>query len=157
MSWTLDRELFRYLVGLYAISIVLAVGAMIYETVGPIWAEYSDGYDLLVEQHFGEASDSSMIVAGVIFIAGLLWHFASLIGLRRFKLWARWSFWASMLPFLFATILPRLSMPGYSGVLGGLTSEISTGLFAAILLLAYSRDHGGLWFKGPLEILKETF
>ena len=157
IGWSLDEALFRRLVGLYALSIALALAAVVYETLSPGWTAFSDGYDGLVEQHFGEVSDTALGVLGLTYLASLLWHCVALVGLTRFKRWARWSFWASMLVGIMVGFIPGLSMPSYLGMLGTLTTDIGTGLFGAILLLCYSRDHGGEWFKAPLEMLKETF
>ena len=157
MGWTLDQQFFRYLVGLYSISFVLVFGAVGYETFGPGWQEFSTGFDLLVDQHFGTTSDTTWMVIGAVLLVILVWHLISLIGLRKFSPWSRWSFWASWTLATFVTWLPGMSTPWFTGPLGSLTTEVSAGLFAAIVLLAYSRDHGGLWFKSRLETLKETF
>ena len=157
MEWTLDRGFFRLLVGLYLLATALAIGVVVYEMLGPGWEEFSAAFDSLVEQHFGAPSDTAVMVAGGLVLVSLVWHLISLIGLRKFRPWARWSFWASMALAVTANLIPGMAFPSFTGPLGSLTGEISTGLFAAILLLSYSRDHGGMWFKSPLETLKDTF
>ena len=157
MGWTLDREFFRLLVGLYLLASVLAVGVAIYEMISPGWRDFSDGFDTLADRHFGTPDDTVILVLGGLFVVSLSWHIVSLIGLAKFRPWARWSFWASMVLATITISIPSMAVVSFMGPLGYLTAQMGAGLFAIILLLAYSRDHGCLWFKGPLETLKETF
>ena len=157
MGWTLDRESFNRLVGLYLISVVLELVAATYEAIGPGWDVFSSEFDSLVEKHFGVMDDITLIIFGAVLLMCLLWHFISLIGLKKFKPWARWGFWVSMALATLVASIPGLAMPSFVGPLGSLTGFIAIGLFGAIVLLAYSRDHGGMWFKGHLETLKEIF
>ena len=153
MGWTLDQAFFRRLVGFYMLSIPLAVGATVYETLGPGWKEFSNEFDCLAERHFGAPNDTALVLVGPL----ILWHFASLIGLMRFKPWARWGFWVPIALAAPASLVPGFASPSFTGSIGSYAAEIGAGLFGAIILVAYSTDHGGMWFKGPLEKLKETF
>ena len=74
MGWTLDQAFFRRLVGLYLLSIPLAVGATVYESYGPRWQEFSTEFDSLAERHFGVPNDSVLLLSPLILL-----HLASLI------------------------------------------------------------------------------
>jgi hypothetical protein len=157
MAWTLDRDFFRCLVGLYVLSFVLALAAVGYELLAPNWLAFSTDYEMLVEQHFGTVSETEMIVGLTAAGIGVMWHLIAVVGLRKFRPWARSSFWQSTVVLIGTTFVPGISSPTYSGPLSYLASALGMGLFAVIVLLAYSREHGAEWFKPPLEQLKETF
>lgn len=157
MAWNLDRGFFRSLAGFYALSLGLSVAAGLFETLAPSWQRFSDDFHALTDQHFGTPNEPLLSVALVVWLIALAWHFGAIWGLRNFRPWSRWNFWVSEILFVVSLFLPSLTSPTYLGPLGNLTESVRLGLFAVILLLLYSQDHGVEWFKTPLETLKETF
>lgn len=157
MNWTLDRAFFRFLVGLYILSVGLGFAAAAYETLAPGWSEFSDEFDRLVERHFGELGESAQIAAFTIVIAGILWNLVAAFGLRKFRRWSRWNFLLSEILLILLIFIPVVGHPLYLGPSSNLVEGVRVGLFAAVILLAYSREHGTEWFKSPLETLKDTF
>lgn len=155
--WTLDRDLFRYLVGVYALVLILDGTCIAYEMFAPGWREFSSASDLLIDEHFGTPDDTQLIVGFCFFVVALAWHLAALVGLRKFNRWARLGFWASVVAATVAVYGAGGFVPYFAGPLSSTVTEIGTGLFAVILLLSYSREHGAVWFRKPLETLKETF
>lgn len=157
MEWKLDQRLFRRLVGLYSASFVLVIAYGLFESFGPASRSFSDEFDLLVARHYGVQDETRLLVGLPLALVGLVWHIAAILGLFRFRRWARLSFWMSMAFTILAICLTDGMRPAFGSPIGTLASEVSTGLFAVVLLLLYSTEHGAVWFRTPLETLKEIF
>ena len=157
MRFELDQQMFKRLVQLYLLTFLASIGTVVYEVLDPTWSAFHDGFDILVDAHFGPAPEPLQTASLVLALAALVWHMGSAIGLLWFKRWARLGYWASLLPILALEILPLVSRPTVASPWSGWMGEFGAALFGAIVLLAYSSSHGRLWFMTPLDKLKETF
>ena len=157
MRLELDRPTFKRLVQFYLLTFAAVVGALAWEAFSPGLRTFAEAYDRLVDAHFGTPAPEWDIAAGVLGMIALLWHLASAFGLLWYKRWARFGFWASLVLILLVEFFPLVSRPGFQTFWTGWFTTVNASLFGAILLIAYSSDHGRLWFMKPLEKLKETF
>jgi hypothetical protein len=150
----LNQTNFRRLVQLYLLTMVATLMVSIYEAFSPPWGSFAGEFDALVERHFGDPLEQWLLPAAALCLASLIWGLASTIGLIGFKQWARFGFWASFLlsvPILFMSG----AYPSYSTPRMDLLVFFDGALFGAILLLAYSREHGGMWFNQPAKAATE--
>ena len=157
MQVELDRRTFERLVKLYLLTMPAAIALIVFELLSPHWTAFSDEYDLLVESHFSLPAEPWQSAGLAIGVAAGVWHVASAFGLLWYKRWARSGFWASLLAGILASFLLLGLAPAYRGVWSDLLIFVGSMLMGSILLLAYSRTHGGDWFMKPLDRLKETF
>jgi hypothetical protein len=155
MHVELNRTTFVRLVQLYVLTLALEVGAAIYESFGPNWSAFSSDFDALAEQHFSAPSEPILISLAVFYAFPLLWGLASIVGLLWFKKWARFGFWASVVLFM-PTMFIAGMYPYFVSPWTDLARILSGALFGAILLLAYSRDHGAIWFNSSHASHKVT-
>lgn len=146
MAITLNRTTFRRLVQLYLLSIVIAVAAYALEYV--IWQRFADAADRLTTEHFGEASDIQLFSLGGLMFAAFVAHVVAIFGLFAFKRWSRGLSWLSLVVMLPGGFLPFLTI-SWTGFWTAWIEMIGAALFGAILTLAYSRDHGAIWFGEP--------
>ena len=146
----LNRTTFRRLVQIDLLLVIAVLALAVYETLGAVWSDFSDDFDALVSKHFGPPADAGFEaeIAILLLVLGLaLWMFASLIGLYWFKRWARFGTWASMLAlFLLMWLLPGQSV-GYSSRFMDILTFLDSAATGMILLLAYAKDHGQIWFS----------
>lgn len=146
----LNRSTFRRLVQFKiatAIATVIVAGC---EAFSPRWISFSTEFDSLVLRYFGNADELTAptlwLLMGIY--GGLvLWLVASMVGLLLFERWARFGFWASTVcMYAIAFISPGL-IAVYSSALSNVVTFADCALSGAILLLAYGRDHGQIWFE----------
>jgi len=157
MSIELNQATFRRLVQLYLLSVAFTFVAFGYEWLSPKWSSFDSEFVALSERHFGtlDGSEATLIALGVYVIGLLMWGVASTVGLLWFKRWARFGFWASAIAFLPLVYIPGF-YPYYSAPLSDLSAMIGSVLFGAILLLAYSRDYGAIWFAKRAQTKEES-
>jgi hypothetical protein len=144
----LNRALFRRLVWLYLASVVAFALSVVFMAFDSKFSVLEREVDGLIARSYGAIDDLSMpvlIAMGVGLVLILIYWLASTIGLLFFKRWARFGFWASLLPtapmFLVVNVYPALTTGAHE-----LTLFISSGLFGAILLMAYASGAGDDWF-----------
>ncbi len=150
MQFELNKNMFRRLVKLIFVVLAACLAAVAYELSSPKWTTFSDDFDALATKHFGTATDAVLIVAGGVGLVSVVWSIASLIGLLSFRRWARWGSWASLLLFVPLTFIPGF-YPYYTTPLYDFLAILSSALFGAVMLLAYSRDHGAIWFERQIS------
>ena len=150
----LNRTTFRRLVQTYLLLMVLTLATAVYEAFRPAWESFSADFDDLVERHFGVPQEHWFAAAGVACSISLLWGLASAVGLLSFRRWARFGFWASFLLFSPVLMVPGF-YPYYMTPWGDLLAISASAAFGAILLLAYSREHGEMWFNNSAEARTE--
>jgi hypothetical protein len=155
MTWELNRSLFRRLVQLYIFVLLACVLVTVAQLFDSQMVGFSADFDALVAKRFGEPDPVLEDAGMVVLLAVVLWHLVATGGLLRFKNWARWGFWVSAVLMWILTFVPPLR-PMYGWPLGSLLSAAFEGLFATIVLLSYSRDHGGTWFGAAPQQLSET-
>jgi len=157
MSIELNQSTFRRLVQLYLLSVALTFVAFGYEWFSPKWSAFDSEFIALSEKHFGtlNAEIGTLIAIGVYLIGLIAWGIVSTVGLLWFKRWARFGFWASAIACLPVIYIPGF-YPYYSAPLSDLGAMISSVLFGAILLLAYSRDYGADWFAGRSQTKEQA-
>lgn len=143
MSIELNQSTFRRLVQLYLLSFVASIVALVVE--GIIWVDFIQAFDTLTIEHFGEPSDLQLYTLGGLLLIGAIAHIVAAIGLMKFKRWSKGLLWISLL-----LMIPIAFAPGYSFSWSGPWSiwveMVGSALLGAIILLAYSRDHGATWF-----------
>ena len=146
----LNRATFRRLVQIDLLLVGALVALAVYEALGPAWSDFSDDFDTIAAKHFGPSAYAGFEaeIAILLLLLGLaLWMFASLVGLYWFKRWARFGTWASMLAlFLLMWLLPGQSV-GYSSRFMDILTFLDSAATGMILLLAYAKDHGQIWFS----------
>jgi hypothetical protein len=155
MSVDLNRGTFRRLVQLYLLSLVLTVLAAIYEAFHPAYAAFSAEFDSLAVKHFGELTDTQLYILAIPVVGGFIAHLTASFALLRFKRWARWLFWLPLLVGIGFALIPSLAVY-WTGFWTGWMTFVGSAIFGMILLLAYSRDHGAIWFSESACSLKEV-
>ena len=151
MTVKLNRATFKRLVQFYLVAVVASVGVGIFELL--VWYDFSNEFDQLTARHFGEPTDRDWIVFGVLALPAFIAHVVAVANLLKFRRWARMLTWVSLIIMMAPAAIPALSF--YWGSIGTLWLDvIAGGLFGMILLLAYSSDHGAIWFAQ--RELKET-
>ena len=143
MTVELNRATFGRLVKLYLLSILVIVACSVYVML--MWAEFGVAFDALNIEYFGEPDETAFWVTSLVVIGAAVAHLAGLFGLLRYKSWARGLTWISLL-----VMIPTTFVPGF-GFLTSHPAEMwlelaNSVLLGMILLLAYSKDHGALWF-----------
>lgn len=145
LSRTTFLKLVRLSLVLLAVILIVAVG----ESFALRWARFSAEFDALLAREFvgiDAYDDNAVIAAGTILVALLAWNVASLIGLLRFRRWARTGLVASTL------LLLALGLP-FPGAATTFTTPwmaaltfVDSALIGAVVMMAYSADHGHRWF-----------
>jgi|CXWL01.1.fsa_nt_gi hypothetical protein len=153
MVLQLDRVLFKRLLWLNVASLILDAIAVMIETLSPRYVTFSAEFDQLVTKHFGSLDDFGMwpgfALAGWLLICAI-WGLASIMGLFKFKPWARRGFWGSYVAAMPMYFVPGI-YPAYTLGMSELAFGISMMLFGAIMLMAYGRNLGADWFERPAE------
>ena len=150
MAIELNQRLFRRLVQLELLVLALFVAILAFEMIiDPKWVAFDTEFHLLVDRHFGEVkqSDGWVIAQMVAMIMVVAWFFASTIGLFWFRRWARFGFWAAGVVAMMIIFLIDGYRPNYGSSLYDVFALLDGMLLGAILILAYSRDHGARWFN----------
>ncbi len=146
ISIELNQKAFRRLVHLYLLSFVASIVALVSEAI--IWIDFTEAFDRLTTEHFGEPSELQLYTLGGLLSIGAIAHIAAAIGLLKFKRWSRSLIWMSLL-----LMVPIAFAPGFSFSWSGPWSiwieSIGSALLGAIILFAYSGDHGAIWFGDP--------
>lgn len=146
---TLSRANFIRLAWLNILCMVLAIPVVVYELLDPRWIKFSSEFDTLSARTFGTSFDTNsiatMVVTGIVLLVAVIMLVASAFGILWFQRWARLGLWLGMLIFL-----PLMAVPGfyptYTNVWWDLLALIGGPITGAILLMAYSPEHGGVWF-----------
>ena len=148
MSIELNQATFRRLVQLYLLSIVASVVAFGIEYV--VWTDFIDAFDKLLIERFGEPSDLQLFfVLGFMAVAVIV-HIVAIFQLSKFRPWSRSFVWISLLVMLPVSFVPGFEF-AWTGPLSTWAEWIGMALFGAILLLAYSQEHGEVWFRKPAK------
>ena len=151
MTVELNQVVLRRLIKLYLA--LLGVGVVIGGAATFVWREFDEDFTSLVAQHFGESGEPEMIIAVGLFLICVIAHLTATFRILRLRPWARTLSWASLLPLTVMGLLPQFRVMWidmFSDWIGFGASAV----FGMILLLAYSRDHGAIWFTA--EIMKEN-
>ena len=143
MSIEWNRTSYSKLLQLYVLTFILSVLACAYEVVA--WSDFATEFDKLTITYFGEPTDAEWVVAGTIALPALVAHMCSIVGLFRYRSWARILFWISLIVLLLPAALPGLSV-SYTGFATMILEAIGSALFGMIVMISYSKDHGGVWF-----------
>jgi hypothetical protein len=144
MSIELNQATFRRLVQLYLLLFILSVAAVIWETI--VWWEFVEAFDELTAERFGTPSDLQLFGFGGIGLAGGVAHLVAAFGLLKFKPWSRPLIWLSLLPMVAFGFIPGFQV-NWSGLWSMWVEIFASALLGAIILLAYSRGHGEIWFR----------
>lgn len=144
MSIDLNQATFRRLVQFYILSLVLVTVVVILEMM--IWSEFGQEFDRLNLEFFGEPSDLQLFLLGGIAIAGGVAHIIAAFGLLKFRPWSKTLIWASLIPTSGLAFVPG-SQVTWSGPWSLWIEVLSMALFGAIMLLAYARGLGDIWFR----------
>lgn len=146
----LNRSTFRRLVQFNMATGIATVIVALYEAFSPKWIAFSTEFDDLVLRYFGDADSVSetgrWLLMGV-YCGLLFWLVASLIGLLLFKRWGRFGFLASTICMCAIAFLSPGLVANYSSALSDVVAFAEGASGGAILLLAYGRDHGQIWFE----------
>ncbi len=145
MTIELNRTTFKRLVWFYLFLLGAGVVALVIELF--VWSEFSkfnDAFDKLAIDHFGQQSEFQLGAGAVLAFA----HIVALIGLLRFKRWARSLFWISLLLMIVPSVVPGFLIY-WAGPLTSWIGFFDTAALGAILLLAYAREYGAIWFARP--------
>ncbi len=147
----LNQAMFRRLV-LFDLLVLAATFAIeLYESLSPRWVAYSDEFYAMSSKYFRSFKDLNIVglviviaVASVLFV----WFIASILGLLWFQRWARFGMWASTVGlFIFMFLVPGLDV-SYASPLSDALLFTDSALTGAILLLAYAKGYGEVWFSG---------
>ena len=148
MSIELNQATFRRLVQLYLLSILASVVAFGIEYV--VWTDFIDAFDELLIEHFGEPSDPQLFfVLGFMALAGIV-HIVAAFQLSKFRPWSRSFVWISLLVMLPVSFVAGFEF-AWMGPISMWAEWIGLAVLGAILLLAYSQDHGEIWFRKPAK------
>ena len=148
MQLNLDQPTFKRLVQLYLATVMVAYGLQVWDAFDPTQQAFSEAFERLVETRFGQSGQDWQARAYYYGLLGMVWHLASAIGLFWYKRWARFGFWASLLLVLLLESIAFSFRPIFQMGWAGLFTSAITALFGAIVLIAYSSDHGHIWFCG---------
>lgn len=146
----LNRSTFRRLVQFNIATGIATVIVALYEAFSPRWISFSTDFDSLVLRYFGDVdslSETSRWLLMGVYCGLILWLVASLIGLFWFKRWARFSFLASTVCMYAIAFLSPGLVANYGTALSDAVAFAECASSGAILLLAYGRDHGQIWFE----------
>ena len=138
-----NRASYIRLLQLYVLSLVLTVLSAAYELFA--WSDFSTEFDKLTDTYFGEPSDAQWIAVSIITVPAMVAHICSIVGLFSYRSWARLLFWVSLIALLLPSATPGLSVT-YSGFAIMILETIGSALFGVIVMISYSKDHGGVWF-----------
>ena len=142
MQIELSWALFRRLVQLEFLLVALLVPVLLGEFF--LFGDIIEAFDSsMTELGYRDAPD---VVLMTLILIAIPAYFASLIGMLKRKRWARTLYFAGfvvMWPIGFVIFRPVDWAGIYSTTLVDLLAMVA----GATLLLAYSRDHGALWFN----------
>lgn len=144
MSIELNKLTFRRLVQIYLVLFLVSIPLTVWQVLSPTYEAFDLEFQALVARYYGHTgySDGEMVAAGVL----LLIHLASVVGMLWFKPWARLLFWSSIM-FLLAFDVIVGTPVEWLDRWGSWGQVLGSALFGAIILLAYSRGHGEVWFR----------
>ncbi len=146
MNLKLDWTTFRRHVQLELFMLLAAVCAVIGEFFA--FAGFDESFEMIAAEHgYRDSADAVVLAVMLILVASYL---VALFGMLRRKKLARelylWSLLAGI-PLSWIAFKPVSWSGPAADLVVGLTAAIS----GAILLLAYSRDHGQIWFNTEVK------
>jgi hypothetical protein len=142
MGIELNWVLFKRLIKLELLLLALVIPSVFVEQ--SLYGEVGAAFDgIVADLGYHDAPDGIVLPFSVLFIAVYL---ASLFGMLKRRRWGRTCYTAGLFvlwPLSWLALAPVTWSSNYTEAVSGLASMVS----GAVLLLAYSRDHGAHWFN----------
>lgn len=157
MAIELSQATFKHLVQLYAVSGLAGIVAIAPQYMMGRWAEFGDAFDTLVVARFGSYDPPLPVLVGLIVIAltVFVWHIVSIVGLLRFRRWARSGLWQSLICLFVLYVGTTGFRPVFSSPFDDMFATVDSAILGSIVLLAYGKGLGSQWFVTRTADVKE--